>query len=130
MYRLQLDQEARFAAANGNKSMLLDRGTVDGAAYWPDGPDDFWRDVGTTRAQELSRYDAVILLDTCARLGLYDGDTSNFCRFEDADAAIASGQLLLQLWGDHANLVHVAASRDLDEKVNHFQRLIERLITG
>ena len=41
--------------------VLCDRGTVDGAAYWP-GPDSFWDSVGTTLERELTRYDAVIHL--------------------------------------------------------------------
>src|SRR5688500_2456955 len=117
MYHLQLEQESRIAAANSSQSLLLDRGTVDGAAYWPDGADDFWRDVGTTRERELSRYDAVILLDTCARLGLYDGDTSNFCRFEDAAAAIESTEKLKQLWSGHPHLHFVDAYPSLDDKI-------------
>ena len=94
MYHLQTEQESRISAEHPHRVLLLDRGTIDGAAYWPDGPDDFWRNVGTTRERELARYDAVLLLDTCATLGLYDGDTSNACRFEDAEAAIAAGNLL------------------------------------
>jgi predicted ATPase len=94
MYHLQLEQEARLAADTPGKVLLLDRGTVDGAAYWPDGPEPFWRDVGTTHARELARYDAVILLETAAALGLYDGDASNAVRFEDASAALAAGETL------------------------------------
>src|SRR3954463_1172939 len=45
IYQLQVDQEDRTAAANPDKILLLDRGTIDGAAYWPEGPDDYWRDV-------------------------------------------------------------------------------------
>ncbi|HYO10684.1 MAG TPA: AAA family ATPase [Tepidisphaeraceae bacterium] len=122
MYRLQLEQEERLSRQHAGGGalllLLLDRGTVDGSAYWPDGPDAFWRDVDTTRAAELARYDAVILLQTCAALGLYDGDASNACRFEDADAAIAAGETLRQLWGDHPRVRHVAAYPKLDDKVD------------
>jgi predicted ATPase len=126
MYRLQIDQESRLAAAaqSAGKSLLLDRGTIDGAAYWPDGPDDFWRDVGTTRQRELNRYDAVVLLDTCARLGLYDGDQSNFCRFEDADAAIASTEFLKQLWAGHPHLHFVEAYPKLEDKIAAVESLV------
>jgi predicted ATPase len=127
MYHLQRDQESRITAANPNKSLLLDRGTVDGAAYWPDGPDDFWRDVGTTRQQELNRYDAVILLDTCARLGLYDGDASNFCRFEDADAAIRSTDFLKTLWAGHPALHFVEAYPQVDDKIAAVESLVGQL---
>ena len=108
--------------------LLLDRGTIDGAAYWPDGPDDFWRDIGTTRERELKRYDAVILLETSAALGLYDGDASNFCRFEDSAAAIASGKILHQIWSDHPNLRHVNACASLDEKVGAVEAVVHALI--
>ena len=127
MYRLQLAQESRIAATNPAKSLLLDRGTIDGAAYWPEGSEDFWRDVGTTHDRELARYDAVILLDTCARLGLYDGDTSNFCRFEDADAAIASTDQLRELWSGHPHLHFVDAHPTLDEKLAVVDTLLARL---
>src|SRR5438093_353841 len=91
IYRLQVDQEDRTASSNPGKILLLDRGTVDGAAYWPEGPDDYWRDVGSDLQRELKRYDRVIWLQTSAVLGFYDGEESNFCRFEDAEAAIRSG---------------------------------------
>src|SRR5207249_2342901 len=78
IYRLQCDQEDRLAQLHPNKIHLLDRGTIDGAAYWPEGPDNYWRDLGTTLQSELTRYDAVLWLETCAALGLYDGDASNF----------------------------------------------------
>ncbi|MEA2733696.1 MAG: hypothetical protein QOE14_147, partial [Humisphaera sp.] len=44
MYRLQLEQESRLAAEHPAKILLLDRGTVDGSAYWPEGPEAFWND--------------------------------------------------------------------------------------
>src|SRR6478672_1679074 len=90
IYRLQVDQEDRTASANPGKILLLDRGTIDGAAYWPEGPDDYWRDVASTSERELKRYGAIIWMESAAALGgtYYDGDSSNFCRFEDAAGAI------------------------------------------
>ena len=127
IYHTQVQQEARLAREHPTKILLLDRGTIDGASYWPDGPDDYWRDLGTTCAVELKRYDAVIWLETCAALGagMYDGDASNACRFEDAPAAVAAGQRLLALWRDHPNLKHVGAFAVLDEKVQAVSELIE-----
>jgi predicted ATPase len=125
MYRLQLEQESRLAAEHVTRTLLLDRGTVDGAAYWPEGPEAFWRDVGTTHARELSRYDAVILLDTAATLGLYDGDASNACRFEDTEAAIAAGNILRLLYKDHPRLVEVPAFVNLDDKIAAVRKVIE-----
>src|SRR4051812_7252637 len=128
MNRLQLDQEARAQREHPEKMLLLDRGTVDGAAYWPEGAEHFWRDVGTTHARELSRYDAVIILETSAALGLYDGDASNAVRFEDAAAAIAAGEVLGKLWGDHPHVVHVPAQFDLAHKIAAVQQSLDELL--
>ena len=128
MYRLQLEQESRLEAEHPAKTLLLDRGTVDGSAYWPEGPEAFWRDVGTTHEAELARYDAVILLETCATLGLYDGDASNFCRFEDADAALRSSALLKRLWSNHPRLVHVDSYPNLDDKIAAVRRALDERV--
>jgi predicted ATPase len=128
IYQLQVDQEDRTAAANPGKVLLLDRGTVDGAAYWPEGPDDYWRDVGSTLDAELRRYDAIILLQTSAAVGMYDGDASNFCRFEDASAAIDSDLLLESLWSGHPRLIKVPACESLKEKIARVEGVLEVLL--
>jgi predicted ATPase len=124
IYRVQSEQEDRFAREHPYKTLLLDRGTIDGAAYWPDGAEEYWRDLGTNQARELSRYGMVVWMESCAALGIYDGDASNFCRFEDAAGAIASGKKLLELWGGHPNLKHVGAFTNLDDKIAAVTELI------
>ncbi len=66
----------------------------------------------------------MIWLESCAALGLYDGDQSNTCRFEDAEGAVKSGQLLLELWLGHSNLTQVPAFAKLDDKVLAVSRLL------
>jgi predicted ATPase len=117
MYLHQLEQEHRLAAAHPGRILLLDRGTIDGAAYWPDGSDRFWPDVGTTHAAELARYDAVIWMQTGAALGLYDGEASNAVRFEKPAEAVESGNALVRLWGDHPRLIQVAAYPRFEDKL-------------
>ena len=124
IYHLQREQEDALAAEHPGKILLLDRGTIDGAAYWPEGAEDYWRELGTTAHRELARYDAVIWLQTSATLGLYDHDASNPCRFEHPEAAIASGELLKHLWSGHPRLVKVDAYRDLGEKVAAVMRIV------
>lgn len=124
IYWLQVQQEQRIEREQPGKVLLLDRGTIDGAAYWPDGPADYWRDLGTTADAELSRYDLVIWMESCAALGLYDGDASNTCRFEDAPAAVESGKLLRRLWGGHPQLKHVGAFTSLEDKIAAVEEII------
>lgn len=128
IYRLQVEQEARLAREHPTKTLLLDRGTIDGAAYWPEGADAYWQDLGATHAAELARYDAVVLLETCATLGLYDGDESNFCRFEDPAAAITSSAFLKQLWSGHPRVRHVGAFFKLEEKIAAVDEVVGDLV--
>jgi hypothetical protein len=58
-WQLEITGDSHNAAV-----VLCDRGTLDGLAYWPGAPGDFWAPLGTDRAQELVRYDAVIHLRT------------------------------------------------------------------
>lgn len=129
MYRLQLEQESRLAREHPTKTLLLDRGTVDGSAYWPEGPHAFWQDLGTTHEAELARYDAVILLETCAVLGLYDGSDSNFCRFEDADAAVRSSEFLKQLWSGHPRVVYVDSHPKLQDKIDAVRAALDETVS-
>ena len=94
IYHLQRRQEEEMAVLHPDKVLLLDRGTIDGSAYWPEGPEDYWRDLGTTSGAELARYDAVLWLQTAPAIpGMNDGAGSNPWRFEQAAAAVASGTL-------------------------------------
>jgi predicted ATPase len=128
IFHLQVAQEQRIGREHPDRILLLDRGTIDGAAYWPDGSDDYWRDLGTSAGEQLDRYDAVIWLETCAALGLYDGEESNAVRFEDAPAAVAAGKVLLHLWRDHPALRHVGAFESLDDKIAAVAEVIDGLI--
>jgi predicted ATPase len=128
IYALQIAQESRLEKlAKTDQFLLLDRGTIDGAAYWPDGPDAYWKDLGTTLEAELARYDAVIILDTAATLGIYDGDESNPVRFECAADAIESGRTLLKLWGAHPNLRTIPAFPHIDEKIAAVKAMLNEI---
>jgi predicted ATPase len=132
IYRNQVRQEqaaTRSAAAEGAGLILLDRGTIDGSAYWPDGPDAYWQDLGTTPESELARYDAVLLLESTVGLGLYDGDASNAVRFESPDEALANGLLLDRLWRPHPHRVGIPASPEFEAKVDRVAAVIAGLLS-
>jgi predicted ATPase len=125
IYHLQRAQEDRMALRHPDQILLLDRGTVDGAAYWPDGPEAYWVDLQTTLEAELARYDLAIWMQTAAAIGIYDGSDSNPCRFEDAANAVASGERLARLWSGHKNLVKVDAFSSLEDKVAAVRKLLK-----
>lgn len=83
-----------LAAASDAALVLCDRGTVDGAAYWP-GPDELWSAVGTTLQQQLERYHAVIHLRTPSDQAGYHN--LNPLRVESAVEAAAIDQKIERL---------------------------------
>ncbi len=126
IYQLQLELEAHALRQHSGKSLLLlDRGTVDGAAYWPDGPEAYWEDLHTTLEQELERYNAVIWMETAAALGVYEGSQSNPCRFEDSAAAVESGRQVGAMWARHPKLVRVAAYATIREKIHAVRGVLQ-----
>jgi len=127
IYFLQRSQEERWATQHPDKILILDRGTIDGAAYWPDGPEAYWADLGTSLAAELARYSHVIWMQTAAAIGIFDGSDSNACRFEDAAAAVASGQSLAELWSGHPRFQKVAAYPRIEDKIAEVRDRIEKI---
>jgi hypothetical protein len=128
--RTQEDRLASLACARGDRVLLLDRGTIDGSAYWPHGPEEYWRDLGVEVGDELLRYDAVLMLESAAALGshLYDGPASNAVRFEDAEAALGSGLLLERLWSGHRRVFRIPATADLNEKIREVARVVSDVL--
>jgi predicted ATPase len=110
------------ALAEGNPAIVLcDRGTVDGFAYWP-GPSDFWKEVATSRDQELKRYDAVIHLRTPTATGGYNH--RNPVRIESAAEAAVIDQRIVDAWGGHPRRFIVESAADFLSKA---QQAIEIL---
>ena len=109
-----VQRELETAAAVGNTAILLcDRGTIDGAAYWP-GPGDLWSDVGTTLAEQLRRYDAVIHLRTPASELGYNRD--NPLRTESAAEAAAIDDRIREAWEGHPKRFIVESSAEFLDK--------------
>lgn len=115
IYRIQIELE-RLAREQATAAVVLcDRGTVDSAAYWPQSPDSFWRDVGTTAAIELARYAAVLHLRTPSADGGYN--RSNPLRVETPEEARALDVRILEVWGAHPSRVIVDSSPDFLDKL-------------
>lgn len=103
--------------------VLCDRGSLDGAAYWP-GPGELWTEVGSTRAVELTRYDAVIHLRTPPEAGGYDW--SNPVRTETAAEAAAIDQRIAEAWAGHPRRFFVESTADFLQKAHHALDLLRR----
>ena len=94
---------------------LCDRGTLDALAYWPGGPDDFWREVRSSREAELARYAAVVHLRTPdARQGY---DNRNPLRTETAVQAAELDARIIRAWEGHRRRCFIESSPDFLAKV-------------
>ena len=105
-----VQRELEAAADSDNPAITLcDRGTIDGAAYWP-GQGDLWASVGTTLEEQLGRYDAVIHLRTPATVSGYNHQ--NPLRIESAAEAAVIDTRIAQAWEKHPRRFIVEASQD------------------
>lgn len=117
IYYVQRELEASYASKYPDKVLVLDRGTLDGAVYWPGGPDTFYPAIGSSREAELSRYDAVIYLD-CADQDAYKLNLSkNPHRKETWEEAGKLDQMNLAEWSRHPNFIRIRNQRNFRQKV-------------
>lgn len=116
IFDVQRANEAIHEVIAPKKPHVLDRGSIDGAAYWPGGAAKFFDAMKTTTAREYARYDAVIFLETTA----YDIVTwphDNPYRTETPADARAVDRRLRRIWGRHPRFHFIPHSHDFYEKV-------------
>lgn len=116
IFHVQMNIEDTYSTLFPHHTLLCDRGTVDGGAYWPQGPEHFFQTMGTTLEKELNRYDAVIFFETAAAGGLAI-DLGNPVRNEDQRKAIEIDLRLKALWSQHPNFVYVKNETSFLEKI-------------
>lgn len=102
--------------ASSNKELatvLCDRGTLDGLAYWPGKREDFFADLHTSFYEELRRYEAVIHLRVPEDPAAYLGTS---LRQETHREALEIDARLVEVWADHPRRVIVDGTTDFVEK--------------
>jgi predicted ATPase len=117
IYHVQRNLEDAQAALFPGRVLLCDRGSVDGAAYWPGEPHHFFEALGTSLEQELARYDAVIFFETAAAGGL-EFEGGNPVRNEDNRQAQLLDRRLRALWSKHPRFVFVPHNRSFFKKIS------------
>lgn len=117
IFRVQLELEAAHHAEYPDRVLVLDRGTVDGAAYWPEGCDEFFGSLGTTLEAELRRYEQVIYLESADEVDYLAHKSMNPNRKEDWHEAKRLDEATKLLWAQHPNFVLVQNNRSFQRKV-------------
>ncbi len=93
---------------------LCDRGTVDGLAYWPGDPEQYWLEVNATLEQEFGRYAAVIHLETPEPERGYNRD--NALRIETAEEAKRLDRLISKAWEGHPRRTLISSAENFVDK--------------
>ena len=105
-----VQRELENAADTENPAVVLcDRGTIDGAAY-SDCPEELFTSVGTTLAEQLARYDAVIHLRTPPAEAGYNHQ--NPLRTETPADAAALDEKIARVWVGHPRIFVVENQQD------------------
>lgn len=116
IFHVQRNLEDVQAAAYPQRLLLCDRGTVDGAAYWPGEPDTYFEAMGTTFAAELARYDGVIFFESAAAGG-HSIEGGNPARTETNAEAARLDLALRQIWKQHPRYAFIRNERSFFAKL-------------
>lgn len=115
------------ARSDGKKALLLDRGTLDSAAYLPEGLDDFVRLMKTSVNHEMEQYDLIICLAVPPKEIYEAHQANNPARRETYDEARVLGKKIHAAWDCHDNIIFVGFP-DWSKKVDSVRRLIHDLL--
>jgi predicted ATPase len=122
IFHVQRELETLFDDRADLALVVCDRGTVDCAAYWPRAEEDFYRELGTTRAAELARYAVVIHLRPPAD---GDGYQRRGLRIESAAEAARIDGRIEHGWRGHPRRFFIDHTHDFPAKVRRVLAIVE-----
>lgn len=128
IYHVQRNLEDAQAAFYPGRILLCDRGTVDGAAYWPGEPEEFFSSLGTDLETEYARYAAVIFFESAA-VGGASIEGNNPVRTENAEEAIYLNARIHKLWSGHPRFMMVRHNPSFFKKLTFGLSILESVVT-
>ena len=121
IFHLQDELECMGPESETTATLLCDRGTLDGLAYWPGSWNEYFEDLGTTMQQELARYALVIHLRVPDTQSGYKND---LVRRESPHQATEIDNRLVEVWAGHPHRVFVDSSADFVRKAQRALAII------
>ena len=127
IFHVQRNLEDVQAAKYPERVLLCDRGTIDGAAYWPGEPESFFGAMGTSLEAELGRYDGVIFFESAAvgGLGIEGGNPE---RRESLEEAAKLDAELREIWRQHPRFKVVHHSPSFLKKIAFGLSIMEEMV--
>jgi predicted ATPase len=127
IFQVQRQLEDVQSVLYPDRILLCDRGTIDGAAYYPGEPDQFFAALGTTLEAELARYDGVIFFESAA-VGGMKIEGGNPIRHETLEQAAALDGRLRELWIHHPQFVLIRHTPSFFKKIALGLAELDRMI--
>jgi predicted ATPase len=124
IFHVQSELEALARGRKNTALVLCDRGTVDGLAYWPAGPGDYWAQLGTSHEKELARYDGVLHLEVPPA---QHGYATTAMRIESPDEAASIDDRIAEAWAAHPQVERVASNANFVTKMDEATQALRRL---
>ncbi len=107
-----------MARSQGARVLVCDRGLLDGAAYTPGGVEEFCRAFGIDYPEALSRYEAVVHLESLATADPPQyGTAGNALRFEALEEAVRLEMATRAAWAGHPRRLVIDGRRGVEGKV-------------
>jgi hypothetical protein len=125
---VQRNLEDVQAALYPERVLLCDRGTVDGAAYWPGEPHQLLSEIGSTLEYELARYDAVIFFESAA-VGGIGIEGGNPIRNESMEQAVKLDHKLRTLWSKHPKFMLVPHNASFFKKISFGLAVLDGIVS-
>lgn len=127
IFEVQRSLEDVTEAAHPERVLLCDRGTVDGAAYWPGPEAEFFAALGTSLSAELARYDAVLFFESAA-VGNHPIQGNNPVRIETHAEAAALDKRLREVWSRHPRFTFVKHRDSFFQKITEGFDALSRIV--
>lgn len=126
VFHVQSELERMYSEERPEATLLCDRGTIDGVAYWPGTPKSYYRELGTTPEEQYARYDVVIHLRVPDdEMGYND---FNPARIESAAEARAIDERIAEAWAGHPHRHFVGTTPDFLDKVQRTLALLRDVL--
>lgn len=121
IFHVQDELERMATESAATATLLCDRGTLDGLAYWPGTWEAYFAELGTSMETELARYAAVIHLRVPDSANGYRNDD---LRRESQRQAGEIDTRLVEVWAAHPRRVFVDSNADFVRKAQRALALI------
>lgn len=123
------DAIALAAETKGAKVLVCDRGLLDGAAYTPGGVEEFARRYGVNASAALTRYTAVVHLESLAHVDPEKyGKSGNDARFEPLERAQELETATKEAWAAHPRHLVIDGRRGIEGKISEVIGIIRFLL--